>query len=530
MRPLLIILGWLAVWGTDCAAPVTGIPQTDTSKGFVIEDRSRQAVIEDMLARGHLLPRFKEWFASPEGNPGAAGSEADPFELNEALDGKRGISPGDILWLRGGTYNGAFTTRMNGTEKRPIHIRQFPGERALLVKDFAKRDTATLAVRGDHLWFWDFEVATSFKDRSRLDPHGKLSPWRGSGINVWGARTKYINMIVRDNGHGFGLWNEEGGTEIYGCLIFNNGNNKKEHGVYGHNRTGVHTIDANVIFNNAGYGLHLYANSTKSSVSGFDVAENSVFTNGAIVDVDQVADQILVGGVDGVPADRLTIRANRIFNFPEGSTSKNRGIRLGYEHQGNGRASVVDNYIVSRVPLRLLWWSDLEVVGNTIVSDSRSLDLEYVTEPNGYTFSGNRFVTGNRQSRFVVNGKKLTPASWSALGFATDDAVGQTAGESVIVVPNRYHEGRGTVTIFNPAGEAKVDVDPAGILKKGERYEVYDAQNVYAPAVHTGVYAGEPIRIAMPRSEPAQPVGNVERKPVHTAPHFAVYIICKRAK
>src|SRR5690606_39658206 len=97
MRTVLIILGWLAVWGTDCAAPVTGIPHTDTSRGFVIEDRSRQAVIEDMLARGHLQPRFKEWFASPEGKAGAAGSEADPFELNEALDGKRGISPGDIL-------------------------------------------------------------------------------------------------------------------------------------------------------------------------------------------------------------------------------------------------------------------------------------------------------------------------------------------------------------------------------------------------------------------------------------------------
>ena len=62
--------------------------------------------------------------------------------------------------------------------------------------------------------------------------------------------------------------------------------------------------------NGAGYGFHIYANSPKSSLSGFQIEGNAIFSNGALTLDDQVADQVLVGGVSGVPAERITLRQN----------------------------------------------------------------------------------------------------------------------------------------------------------------------------------------------------------------------------
>jgi hypothetical protein len=528
MRSIFLIVVWLTSWGSDCTAPASATPQNTGSGTFLLDRRSVDEVTDEMVRNLHVRPGFKEWYAAPAGKKGATGKLDDPFDLESALAGKNGISPGDILWLRGGKYVGAFTVRLSGTDGEPIHVRQYPGERALIEKDFAKRDTATLAVRGDHIWFWDFEVATSYSDRSRNDPEGEMNPWRGSGINVWGAKTKYINLIVRDNGHGFGLWNEDGGTEIYGCVIFNNGNNKKEHGVYGHNRTGSHLIEGNVIFNNAGYGLHLYANSKKSNVSGFAVVNNAVFTNGALTETDQVADQILIGGVEGVPADRVIVRSNYVFNFPDAPTSKNRGIRLGYEDRSNGNALIEDNYIVSKVPLRILWWNEVHVRGNTIDSTSRSVEIE---SPNGAkaTFTGNKYHTGGRSGpAFEIDGSRIGWSEWNRhAGMVQGDEVIERGSSAVFTVPNKYQTGRGTVTIFNHDAVDRVVIGPPTFLQKGDGYEVYDAQNLFAPAIASGVFDGKPIDVQFTRAEPAQPVGDVERMPVHTAPRFAVYIIVR---
>jgi hypothetical protein len=499
---------------------------------------SAAEVLAAMRADGFLpAEASRVWYAAPEGKGAGKGTLDAPWDLATALAGGNGeaqIKPGDLVWLRGGVYRGSFTATVAGSAPRPIHFRQYPGERAVIDKAGAERETAALSVRGADLWFWDFEVTNSFPDRRRLDPAGETNPWRGSGINIWAARTKYINLVVRDNGHGFGLWNEEGGTEIYGCLIFNNGNNKKEHGVYAHNKTGTQLIRDNLIFNNAGYGLHIYANSPQSSISGFEIEGNAVFNNGALTGGDQVADQILVGGVEGAPAGRILLRENYIYNEPDRPTGKNRGLRLGYEDRRNRDVQVLDNYIVSRVPLRILWWRSVVARGNTIDSAGKSVEIEAPenVDWSQYGLDSNNYLSAGGGPVFAINQKNLDFGAWREnsrfdLGGRVEPAGSAARPAQIFLRLNRYEKKRAQIVIFNRGRLAALPVKLGAFLQSGDEFEVRDAQNYLDKPVLRGVYEGREIVLPLAGAAVAAAVGNVEREPVHTKTDFAVFVVYK---
>ena len=492
-------------------------------------------ILDDMRKIGALGPNFSEWHVSPRGKEKGNGAQDSPINLETALSGDfTGIRPGDIVWLHGGTYVGPFNCMIKGTASLPINVRQYPGERAIIEKNANMRDKGTLEVRGEHVWFWDLEVANSSTDRKSSDKNGNHDPVRGSGINVYGANTKYINLVVHDNGHGFGLWNEDGGTEIYGCVIFNNGNNKKEHGIYGHNKNGSHAIRNNLIFNNAGYGLHLYANSTKSSVSGFDIERNTIFNNGSLTLDDQVADQVLVGGVKGVPAERIKLVSNFVFNELDAPTSKNRGVRLGYEDMSNKDVKLFDNYIVSKVPLRILWWESVDARGNTIYATGTTIDLvEPVShEKRDYRMRANVYVGPTANSAgFMINDTKLSLASWrDEKGFDRDSRAIDVAKNAVFVIPNIYDTTRAGITIYNWERSAAVPIDLSQVLSQGDGFMILDAQDIFGKAVASGVYEGLPVLLPMTQSTVTTPIGETERVPRHSGIEFGAYLLMKKGR
>jgi hypothetical protein len=497
-------------------------------------DRKAQ-ILDDMKSLGVLREGYSEWYVAPGGSKTGRGTADSPAEIESALSGALSdLRPGDVIWLRDGTYKVSLTSTIHGSRGLPIHLRQYPGERAVLDKGTNSRGDGALDVRGDFVWFWDFEVANSSPDRRRLDADGDMNPTRGSGINIYAADTKYINLIVRDNGHGFGLWNEEGSTEIYGCIIFNNGNNKKEHGIYGHNKTGSHLIANNVIFNNAGYGLHLYANSEKSSVSGFQVVGNTIFNNGSLMLEDQVADQILVGGVKGVPAARIELRSNYIFNELDAPTSKNRGIRLGYEDTANKDVKLIDNYIVSKIPLRVLWWESVEARGNTIYSNGKNIEF---TEPaiNGkreYSWDTNTYLSDAKgEPQFLLNKGKLAFASWRAdKGFDRSSKLAAARENAVFVMANKYDPTRAVVTIYNWTRKPKAEIDIGTFLAKGDRFEIRDAQNIFGDPSTVGEYDGKPLILNLTGGAATPPVGSVEKVPGHSGTEFGVFLIKKTGR
>ncbi len=508
-------------------------------KKFPTKKRTRKEVLQEMLSNGWLDKNYSEWFVSPEGNSTGSGKINSPMDLTTAFSGKNNrllIKPGDIVWLRGGTYKGSFTVKIGGNSKRPIHFRQYPGERAILDKSSANRKVGTLNVRNSYLWFWDFEVSNSFSDRKRLDSDGKLKPWRGSGINVWAANTKYINLVVRDNGHGFGVWNEEGNTEIYGCLIFNNGNNKKEHGIYAHNKTGKHLIENNIIFNNAGYGLHIYANSSKRSISGFDIDKNILFENGSLMNEDQVADQILVGGVKGAPASRIKLRGNVVYTNPLAKSGQSRGIRLGYKHKENDDVTLQENLIVGKIPLKIFWWKSIKACRNRIISSGRNIEIKTPLNFNSsnYKFAQNSIISNGKKNKyFVLNGKKTSFDNWHSQinngncnQMFTSNVVNNNSLR-VVINRNKYDKTIAFVTIYNSKKLKNASIDLSNFLENGKKFSVFDAQNYFGEPVLKDVYDGNPIRLPLLNNKITLPIGKTEQNPVHTGTEFSVFTVQK---
>lgn len=514
----------------SAAVYISNLKSTPNSAGDLPDSHSGTTSTYPLRIPG----KYHEWYVAPDGKPNGDGTRKAPWDLRTALNERSNagqIKPGDIIRLGAGVYTGSFESTIKGTASAPIEVRPDTGGRVILDKNKAERETGTLNVRGPNVWFRDLEITNSFPDRNRLDADGELNPWRGSGINVYAPDTKYINLVIHDNGHGFGLWNEEGGTEIYGCVIFNNGNNKKEHGIYGHNKNGTQSIVDNVIFNGAGYGLHLYANSTKSGISGFDIEGNAVFNNGALTLEDQVADQVLVGGVEGVSAERVTIRQNYIYNDVAAPTSKNRGIRLGYEDKHNRDVSLIGNYIVSKVPLKILWWDSVTARDNTIYSTGSEVEVETADGKgiSGYEFDRNYYIPVSGKSvSFKINDQKSTIDDWRSR-FKTDataaSASKRDAGAEVFVRPNKYEEGRANIIVYNWSLQPKASTDLGKVLRKGDRYEVLDAQDLFGGAVVTGIFDGNPIALPMISTRTTKPVGSVEKVPPHTDASFGVFIV-----
>src|SRR5689334_15239041 len=101
-----------------------------------------------------------EYYVSVNGSPSGNGSIGSPWDLATALGYNSSLHPGDTLWLRGGTYAGTFSSHLNGTATRPIVVRQYPGERAIL-DGGSLGGTAMLTVYGSYTWYWGFEIMSS---------------------------------------------------------------------------------------------------------------------------------------------------------------------------------------------------------------------------------------------------------------------------------------------------------------------------------------------------------------------------------
>jgi hypothetical protein len=477
------------------------------------------------------------WYVAPEGSSLGEGTLDSPWDLPTALAGgpsRAEVKPGDTIWLRGGVYAGTFVSTLTGMSEAPIIVRQYPGERAIIDRaGVSAAKQPALKVRGSWVWFWGFEIMNSHPDRSRTSPYsGAVEPWRGSGADVYAPNVKFISMVFHDNGHG--IWDKEDMTEVNGCLFFYNGNNKREHAMYIGNSNGTKYILDNIVFAQGGYGILSHSESTSTSQAGLHIEGNASFNNGILTLDDQTTGNIQVGGVAGVPAERITIRSNLVYNSPANPNSKNSGIRLGYEDTGNKNVTVVDNYIVSRIPLRVWWWQNVESSGNTIFSRGNSTELIMPTgvSPSAYQWDSNTYINGKKFGpTFVKDDNTQSFTGWQeTTGLDRNSRVEQNStlypsGLKIFIRANTYEAGRANIVVFNWDLQKSVAVDVSSVLTNGATYEVRDAQNYFGEPVASGTYDGTPINLPMKLTRIAQPVGNVERAPVHTEADFNVFVL-----
>jgi hypothetical protein len=271
-----------------------------------------------------------EWYIGPAGTPGGKGTRAAPWDIASALDGKRGVRPGDTIYLLGGTYRRRpqelFDLRLAGTRDKPIHVRPAPGERATIDGGLA------LQAPSAHLWVRDLEILVSEPNPSKPVSAGSFPsdlkrPWGGVHANG-GDHCKLINLVVHDCRQGFSLWKGARDLEVYGCLIYDNGwrgtDRGHGHAIYTQNDEGTKTIADCIMTGGYGYTLHAYG-SKNAFVNNYHVEGHICYD----------ANEFLIGG--GRPSKHIRV----VDNYLHGLT-----MRLGYSAPYNEDCEVRGNVIV----------------------------------------------------------------------------------------------------------------------------------------------------------------------------------------
>lgn len=422
-----------------------------------------------------------QWYVSPGGSSSDPGTKDRPMSLAKALSSSSPARPGDTIWLRGGVYAGHYVSTLEGTASAPIRVRQYPGERAILDANNSAARNAGMAlyIQGAYTWFMDFEVTHS---GGKVDSGQPNSP---SGIVFGNSRgIKLINLAIHDlPGQGIGFWASSIDSEVYGCLFYYNGINSRDHGIYAQNTSGTKRIVDNIVFANAGYGLHLYASGT-NLLNNFHIEGNTIFNNGAVRSPSPKLTQVVFGGTNG---SNETYISNYSYSAPNYSQGENTNFGYG-SSLSNSR---FDNNVFAN--------GSFAVVVNG-------------TKPA--SFSGNRVVGATYPSNL--------PSSYASNTYYSS----RPSGTWTYVRPNRYVEGRANVTVYNWGSASQVSVSLSGVLNAGDTYEIRDVQNFFGGPIASGTYNGSSVVIPMTGRTTAVPSGR-SQIPQHTPAEFGAFVVLR---
>lgn len=345
---------------------------------LVLEEARTEAQAGLWSALVPKLEGVKEYFVSPEGKPNNSGTRDAPWDLTSALAGQQKVFPGDVIWVRSGTYKGKFEVKLAGKEGAPVIVRAYPGERATIL------DTGITVVEpASYVWLWDLEIAGSVpvekRETRQTGSHPEDLPGT-DGLNVYAERgCKFINLIIHDNVKGgVGWWVGSTDSEMHGCLIYNNGWRAPDRGhghcIYTQNKDGVKTISSCIMSvpYDGCYTMHAYG-SSRAYVDNYVIEDNVAHEKGPF----------LVGG--GRPSHNIRVVRNYLYNV---------GMRLGYGAE-NEDCEVRDN-VIARGALSIEKFKTVVREGNT----EKLPESKAIVIPNKYD--------PNRAHLVVFNGAKAS--------------------------------------------------------------------------------------------------------------------------
>lgn len=308
------------------------------------------AVVAVGSVRGQTAPPGADWsdrvpkvagarqhFVGPGGKAGNPGTEEAPWDLASALAGRDEVRPGDVVWVRRGTYRGKHELKLAGREGAPIHVRAYPGERATLLDG-----TLILTTPASHVWVWDLEITTSTPPDQRViaeaGSHPRLPAGFADGVTVRHTEgsavlknVKLIDLVIHDTSQGISFWIDAVESEIHGCLIYDNGWKAPDRGhghcIYTQNKDGIKTISGNIMSAkyDGAYTLHAYG-SDRAYVDNFIAEDNIAYGTGPF----------LIGG--GRPGRNVKALRNCLYGV---------GMRIGYGSDENEGCEVRDNLIAN---------------------------------------------------------------------------------------------------------------------------------------------------------------------------------------
>jgi hypothetical protein len=314
-------------------------------------------LLASILNFSHL--QAAEWFVATNGTASGTGSINSPWDITSAFAGKHKIAPGDTLWLKGGTYkyppslgSQGFKLTLAGTDKNPLHVRAVSGERVTLDGGLQVVESAT------HLWVQDLEILVSEPKPSKPlppDPSYKNvnRPWGGLTASS-GMGCKFINLVLHDNSQGASWWAGCKDSELYGCIMYDNGwpgtDRGHGHAIYTQNGEGTKTVADCIMTGGFGFSLHAYG-SSRAFVDNYLVAGNICYDAGTF----------LIGG--GRPSHGIQVYSNYLYHVsmqigysaPTNDDCVVRGNLIangGLQVKKFGRATLQDNFILKSTETR----------------------------------------------------------------------------------------------------------------------------------------------------------------------------------
>jgi len=371
-------------------------------------------------------PPHAGYYVTTNGTSGGDGSASQPWALSYALGGAGGrIQPGDTVWVRGGLYYAPFRSTLTGTASAPIVVRAYPGERPII--DGVNATGDNFVVAGSWSVMWGLEFTNTMLSRyTDLINHD----YRPNNVINNGPHNKYVNLVIHDGGVAFFNYSVQSDVEIYGSIVYNNGWQAPDrghgHGMYLKSDVGPVVARDNVIFNQYGYGIHVYTNTGSGLLNNIHAEGNVSFDNGSLSPTGTSAN---IGNLGEPLANTLGVQDNMTYFAPSLSGSN---LALG---SGDGLVAT-GNYVVGGAGISEGTWTNATVTGNTVLSASA------------------------------------------------------TGAVRVFVRPNRYEPGRANVIVYNPSGQGSVTVDLSGVVPPGVRYEVRNVQDLFGAPVASGTGGG----------------------------------------
>ena len=398
-----------------------------------------------------------DWYVSVGGKGTGDGSPERAWDLGSVFGGrKKEVRPGDTVWVGGGTYKFAdrklgsagFEVKLAGTKGRCVVVRAARGSRVTI--------DGGLSVRAgcDYLWIRDLEIVVSENlpgGPSRVlseggsHPKSYARPW--GGLNVYGGKgCKYINLVIHDNAQGISWWKGSTGSEVYGCIIYDNGwkgpDRGHGHAIYTQNADGVKTISDCIITGGFGQTMQAYG-SKRAYVDNYLITGNIAYAGL----------RFLVGG--GRPSRGIRVRENMLHGV---------SMQIGYNAPHNEDCEVRDNIIVDG-GLSIVRYKKAVREGNLVVAPRA---------PRPTDEAPRAIVRGNK---YDANRANVAIYNW-----AGKDSVSVKAGVIRDIQPKTPKGARTYLKQF---------------LKRGDAYRLMDPRDFYGKPLLSGKYDGKAIKVPM---------------------------------
>lgn len=488
-----------------------------------------------------------EYYVSPSGSSSGDGTEANPWDLQTALDpalNSTTILPGDTIWLRGGDYKGRFVSKISGDATSNITVASYQDEIAVLDGNDNSGNGVILTVEGYRVTFMDFEITMKGNfSRNSLDSNFQLV----TGVNhiigeVVDSACKFINLVIYNcPGSGFNSWKFTEDTKIYGCLIYNNGyqdgvGNPRGVGMYVQNASKkFRQIENNILFNNFKSGVQIWSSENNPEypydyVQYVNFENNVVLNSGSpmyVLRENFIAASRSKDIGNNIP-NHINVKNNFLYHNFNGINGTDAGERTGGESlrigefgstDNPGNSIVVDNnYIIgTKAALYFGAVDEITFTNNIVRTNYFFMNGNYPNHINDVDWDLSDNIYYHKKYGYLGNalyeisglGRRSLPNFNSTFnldyGSTSTEYENYTLGSNklISITENEYNSNLYKVVVSDETGnDVNVNFATEGfIIEDGMRYKIIDAENYHSTTPKIGVINGGTISFPMDNTD-----------------------------